>query len=236
MAQYVILVAGGKGHRMGEKIPKQFLLLNGKPVLMHTIEAFHSATPDSPIVLVLPEQSHQYWEALCEQYSFHLPHTLVPGGEQRFHSVKNGLNLIFNNHRDLQDLYIAIHDGVRPLASSAFIQRTFAFAHQHKTAIPALPCSDSIRIQEDSKINYPFPRKKVFRVQTPQIFSGEILKKAFEQEYDPSFTDDASVVEKAGYPIHMTEGDIRNIKITYPADLALATYWLTSNIAPDQPQ
>jgi 2-C-methyl-D-erythritol 4-phosphate cytidylyltransferase len=142
--------------------------------------------------------------------------------------VKNGLNFIFNKEVALDDLVIAIHDGARPLVSTKLITRAFAQAKEMKSAIPALQCTDSIRFKEDEIKSHYLPREKVFRIQTPQVFVGDILKKSFDQTFDSSFTDDASVVEKAGYPIHLIDGDIQNIKITYPFDITLAKFWLNS--------
>lgn len=228
MTQYAIIVAGGKGLRMGEQIPKQFFLLIDKPVLMYSIEAFHKQNENTKIVLVLHENSIDHWSSLCTQYKFTIPHSIIPGGDERFHSVKNGLNFIFNKEVALDDLVIAIHDGARPLVSTKLITRAFAQAKEMKSAIPALQCTDSIRFKEDEIKSHYLPREKVFRIQTPQVFVGDILKKSFDQTFDSSFTDDASVVEKAGYPIHLIDGDIQNIKITYPFDITLAKFWLNS--------
>ena len=225
MIHYAIIVAGGKGQRMGKNTPKQFLLLNGKPVLMHTLRAFYSSTKNIQILLVISKDDHKYWKELCEQHHFSIPHTLLSGGEHRFDSVKNGLTFIFENEKLIDDVFVAIHDGVRPLVSTELIERSFNAVYNHKSIVPALPSTDSIRIKEDKENSRACPRENVYLIQTPQVFSAEILKKAYEQAYDQDFTDDASVVEKSGYPIHMIEGDIQNIKITYPIDLELATLW-----------
>lgn len=234
MVHYALIVAGGKGYRMGGNTPKQFLQLNGKPVLMHALEAFYSSSKAIQIILVIHEQSHDYWTELCRQHGFTIPHILIGGGEQRYHSVKNGLNFIFAKEEQLANVFIAIHDGVRPLVSKELIERTFKAAYDKKSVIPALQSTDSIRIRQDELNSISFPREKVYTIQTPQIFSADLLKEAFQQEYDSNFTDDASVIQKSGYPIHLVEGDIRNIKITYPSDLELATYWIKSNISSDQ--
>lgn len=227
MIRYAIIVASGKGHRMGEDVPKQFLLLKKKPVLMYSIEAFYLENENTKIVLVLNEAMHGYWKLLCEKYRCTIPHTLISGGIERFNSIKNGLNFIFNKESKLENLLIAIHDGARPLISSKLINRAFSLANEKKCVVPALQSSDSIRLKENEVKTCSLPREKVFMIQTPQVFTASILKEAFEKDFDSNFTDDASVVEKAGYPIYLIDGDIQNIKITYPSDMALAGYWLT---------
>lgn len=227
MAHYVIIVAAGKGKRMEKRVPKQFLLLKNKPLLMYSIEAFHKQNENTHIVLVLNKSVLELWKSLCRDHNFTISHTLIPGGNERFNSVQNGLNFILNKEERIDELLIAIHDGARPLISSELIDRTFALAKEKKCVVPAIQSPDSIRLKENDSKNISFPREKVFMIQTPQIFSANILKEAYEQEFDPNFTDDASVVEKAGYPIHLIDGDIQNIKITYPSDMALANYWLS---------
>jgi 2-C-methyl-D-erythritol 4-phosphate cytidylyltransferase len=224
MDHYVIIVAAGSGKRMEDKLPKQFLLLKNKPLLMYSIEAFHKQNENTNIVLVLNETVLELWNSLCREYSFTIPHSLIPGGQERFHSVKNGLNFILEKEKNLDNLLIAIHDGARPLVSSELIDRGFSSAKEKKCVVPAVQSPDSIRLKKNETTSS-FPRENVFMIQTPQIFSARILKKAYEQAFDPNFTDDASVVEKAGYPIHLIEGDIQNIKITYPSDMDLANYW-----------
>lgn len=225
MAHYVIIVAAGKGKRMEERVPKQFLLLKNKPLLMYSIEAFHKQNENTHIVLVLNEAVRELWKSLCREHNFTISHTLISGGKERFDSVKNGLNFILNKEDRIDELLIAIHDGARPLISSDLIDRTFALAKEKNCVVPAIQSPDSIRIKENGTTSS-LPREKVFMIQTPQIFSAPILKEAYDQEYDSGFTDDASVVEKAGYPIYLIDGDIQNIKITYPSDMALADYWL----------
>ena len=226
MVRYAIIVAGGKGQRMNNTLPKQFLLLNEKPILMHTLEAFHKASPHIKLILVLDSQVHELWENLCKKHQFSISHTLISGGEQRFHSVKNGLEHVFSSEPDLNQVLIAIHDGVRPLVSTELIERTFMYAKEHKSAIPALESTDSTRIKDSDGSNRAIARNKVYLLQTPQTFQASLLKVAYSEEFNDSFTDDASVVEKAGYRIHLVEGDIQNIKITYPVDFAVANYWL----------
>lgn len=225
MVQYVVIVAAGSGKRMEEKIPKQFLLLKNKPLLMYSIEAFHKQNENTNIVLVLNKTVLELWNSLCIEYNFTIPHSLIPGGQERFHSVKNGLNFIFEKEKALDNLLIAIHDGARPLLSNELIDRGFTSAKEKKCVVPAIQSADSIRLKKNETTTS-FPRENVFIVQTPQTFQAPILKKAYEQAFDPNFTDDASVVEKAGYPIHLIEGDIQNIKITYPSDMDLASCWL----------
>lgn len=226
MVQYVIIVAAGKGKRMEEKVPKQFLLLKGKPLLMYSIEAFHNQNENTHIVLVLNEAELDLWKALCKEHKFTISHTLISGGKERFNSVKNGLNFILNKEDNLDNSLIAIHDGARPLLSGELIERGFALAKEKKCVVPVVQSTDSIRLRDDECKNSSLPREKVFLVQTPQVFAASILKEAYEQDFDPNFSDDASVVEKAGYPIHLIDGDTQNIKITYPSDMILAGYWL----------
>lgn len=211
----VIIVAGGLGRRMNSEIPKQFLILNKKTVLMHTMGVFYDYDPGMEIRLVLPAEEKETWKQLCEEYSFSIKHTIFPGGETRFYSVLNGL-------RDIDTpSIIAIHDGVRPLVSRKTINDCFVTAEENGTAIPVLPISESIRevIGEDSVSR---TREKYRVVQTPQIFQSEILLDAYNSEFQESFTDDASVVEHAGYKIYLADGNEENIKITSPLDLRIA--------------
>lgn len=226
MAHYAIIVAGGKGHRMEQDVPKQFLLLKKKPVLMYSIEAFHKENENNKIVLVLNDAFHNHWSLLCKKHKFTIPHTLISGGNERYDSVKNGLNFIFSKESNL-DFLIAIHDGARPLISSELISKIFSLAEDKKCVVPAIQSSDSIRLKTDEITSNSFPREKVFLIQTPQVFSAKVLKEAYRREFDPNFTDDASVVEKAGFPVYLIDGEIKNIKITYPSDMVLADYWLT---------
>ncbi|HLT41657.1 MAG TPA: 2-C-methyl-D-erythritol 4-phosphate cytidylyltransferase [Sphingobacteriaceae bacterium] len=226
MAHYAIIVAGGKGHRMDQDVPKQFLLLKGKPVLMYSIEAFHKENENNKIVLVLSDAFHNEWSLLCKKHKFTIPHALVSGGKERFDSVKNGLNFIFNNEPTLDNILIAIHDGARPLITGELINSIFRLAEVKKCVVPAIQSSDSIRLKTDEITSTSIPREKVFLIQTPQVFSAKILKEAYTSNFDPNFTDDASVVEKAGFNVYLIDGDIKNIKITYPTDMILADYWL----------
>jgi 2-C-methyl-D-erythritol 4-phosphate cytidylyltransferase len=217
--KYVIIVAGGKGLRMGSDIPKQFLILEDRPVLMHSIQAFYDYDPAIRIILVLPCEQKAYWENLCIHYDFSLPHQIVSGGETRFHSVKNGLAVI-----QTTDALIAVHDGVRPLIGNDLIRDVYAQAGCSGGAYPAIPVTDSMRKLTGSiGENIPVDRSEYFLVQTPQAFKSGILFEAYQQACKPEFTDDASVVEFFGTcrPV-MVEGIRENIKITTPVDWIIA--------------
>ena len=217
-----VIVAGGKGRRMMSDVPKQFLLLNNKPVLMHTIEAFARVDKQMEIVLVLPADDMHYWQSLCEQHSFGITHRLVAGGAERFGSVLNALNTI-----DLDSGIVAIHDGVRPLVSNESIARCFAMAHARKTAIPVVDAVDSLRMMSDGG-SVSVDRSKYKMVQTPQVFDLQLLKAAYACHFNPLFTDDASVVESylaqqtTDIKIELVDGNRENIKITSPMDIAIA--------------
>ncbi len=219
MKKFVIIVAGGSGSRMGTDIPKQFLELCGKPVLMHTIQAFYDFDPDSRLILVLPESQQGFWAALCQKHRFLLPHHVTSGGETRFHSVGNGLRLVDDEG------IVFIHDGVRPLVNQKTLEKCFETALKCGNAIPVLPVNESLRKVEGNN-NLSVDRNLYFSVQTPQTFRSEQILNAFKQDYDPAFTDDASVAEKAGNKIFMVEGNRENIKITTPTDLIIAEAFL----------
>jgi len=212
---WAIIVAGGAGSRMQTDVPKQFLELCGKPVLMHSIMAFADAYEDIRIIVVLPSLQIAYWQELCRSRGFMLPHTIVEGGSTRFHSVKNGLLLLHDEG------LVAIHDGVRPLVSRQTITNGFRDAAIYRCAVPAIPANDSVR-EVSGQTNRMLDRSALRLIQTPQVFDIALLKKAYEQEYTPAFTDDASVFEKAGRAIHLTEGNVENIKITTSNDLLVA--------------
>lgn len=215
----VIIVAGGKGERMNANIPKQFLELHGKPILMHTIEAFNRFDTTIQIILVLPETQIDYWKTLCKKHDFAVLHNIVIGGQTRFNSVKNGLKLVQSPS------LVAVHDGVRPLVSHSTIARCFEAAEKYDAAIPVIDLFDSIRqVNEDESLSV--DRTKYKLVQTPQVFDAELLKKAYEQEFSALFTDDASVVEALGTKIHLVEGNRENIKITTEIDLKMAETFL----------
>lgn len=217
--KYVIITAGGKGERMKNAVPKQFLLLNGLPVIMHSIQAFKSYSSSINIIVVLPEVHIQIWEKLCKEYKFDIKHLVCPGGESRFHSVKNGLGLI------IPDGLVAVHDGVRPLVSLALISACFDEAARKGNAVPAIQLTDSAR-EVSGEENHPIDRTKIRLIQTPQVFKSDTLKQAYSQSYRLSFTDDASVVESLGYAIHLVEGESSNIKITRPEDLRMASHFM----------
>lgn len=211
----VIIVAGGGGSRMGASLPKQFLFLESLPVLAHTVNAFAAALPAAKIVVVLPAAHTEHWRNLAARFEI-APHTLAEGGAERFHSVRNGLAAL-----PAQVELIAVQDGVRPLASRELILRTVAAAAEHGAAIPVVEPVDSFRIA-DGNSSQIIDRNSLRIVQTPQVFRAEVLRSAYQSDFDLSFTDDASVVEQAGYPIHLCQGERTNIKITTPDDLVIA--------------
>ena len=215
MKYCAIIVGGGSGSRMQQQKPKQFIELNGKPVLMHTLEAFYQSEFKPELFLVLNVHYHVYWEELCREHQFHIPHTLVKGGEERFHSVKNGLKNIKGK------AIVAIHDAVRPLISPELITQSFRQAEEMGNAITGVPSKDSIR-QLNRNGSEALDRNSIYLMQTPQTFKIEQLRKAYEQEFRNDFTDDASVVERAGFSIHLLKGETQNIKITFPEDLLYA--------------
>ena len=217
--KYSIIVAGGSGTRMNSIIPKQFLKLVGKPVLMHTIRKFIEAEPTTEIILVLPKSEMEYWEKLCAEYQFDIPVKIAESGETRFLSVKNGLALI------KEEGFVAIHDAVRPLVSSKTIIAAFKATEMYGNAVPAIPLNDSIR-QIESTRSIAVDRSRYCIIQTPQCFQTAIIKKAYEQEYKYTFTDDATVVESIGEKIHLIDGNQENIKITHPKDLLIAEVFL----------
>lgn len=214
---YAVIVAGGIGKRMQTTLPKQFLVVNGRPILMHTIQKFSDSTFNPQVILVLSKDSINYWKELIQQYNFTITHQIVEGGTERFHSVKNGIKNIINHPNAI----VAIHDAVRPLVTVKTIDNCYKRAIQNGNAIAAIASRDSVRIIHDDG-NSAIKRDSVCMVQTPQVFNMEQLRKAYTQEYCSDFTDDASVVEKAGFPISLEEGDHFNIKITYPEDIILA--------------
>ncbi len=211
----VIIVAAGKGSRMGSDTPKQFLLLGGKPVLMHSIEAFHQFDPVISIILVLPEDQLQEWQNLQEIHQFNIDHQVVTGGATRFQSVVNGLAVLPDEG------IVAIHDGVRPLIKPSTIARLFAAAEKKDNAVPYTLPADSIRI-EKKDTSVIIDRNSIRMIQTPQVFHTLLIKAAYRQKEKSSFTDDASVFEKSGYKINLVEGQASNIKITGAEDLTVA--------------
>ena len=215
MKKHIIIVAGGKGLRMGGEIPKQFLPICGKPVLMRTLEAFHAYDSSIHIVLVLPVSQQAYWKELCAEYHFALPHDVADGGETRFHSVMNGLAKIEGEG------LVGVHDGVRPFVSQEVIARCYDEAAEKKAVIPVIGVVETVRqLVNDESVTVPRDQYKL--VQTPQVFDVALLRKAYHQEYTDMFTDDASVVEALGEKVHLVEGNRENIKLTTPFDLKLA--------------
>lgn len=215
---YVIIVAGGKGLRMGADIPKQFLPIGGKPVLMRTIERFREYRRDLSIILVLPEAQQAYWKELCTEYGFDIPHRLANGGSTRFESSKNGIAAIPKGEED----FVAIHDGVRPFVSTDTIARCFEAVEESYAVIPVMPVTDTLRYIDRQGGGKNVLRSDYRTVQTPQVFDLALLRRAFDQPYQDAFTDDASVVESLGCPVAMVEGNRENIKITTPFDIAVA--------------
>jgi len=235
--KYCIIVAGGSGHRMRSALPKQFLLLDGRPVLMRTAERFYSFDPLIEIILVLPEAHQSLWRRMVKEYSFTVKHIVVNGGVERYHSVKAGLGVIHTSGSGsdggdslapaeksgnaVGDSLVAIHDGVRPLVSHDTIWRCFADAEEYGNAVPFIEPADSVRILKGDG-SFPHPRSEVRLIQTPQVFRSSLIFNAYDRPYDSSFTDDATVAEAAGATIHLTHGNRENIKITTPEDLVVA--------------
>ena len=220
---YIIIVAGGKGLRMGSDIPKQFLPIGGKPVLMRTLERFRAYSAELQIILVLPEAQQDYWRKLCEDYHFDVDYQLANGGQTRFHSVQNGLALVPDDAEGV----VGVHDGVRPFPSIEVIRNCYETARTAKAVIPVIPVVETVRQlfsngQQDLRTSKTVPRDEYRLVQTPQTFDIQLLKAANRQPYNDGFTDDASVVESYGHDITLVEGNRENIKITTPYDLKIA--------------
>ncbi len=215
----VIIVAGGKGKRMQSETPKQFLNISNKPILLHTIERFYNFSNDINIVVVLPAPFIEFWKSLCRKYNCTIKHKVVEGGDARFFSVKNGLAHISKNS------LVAVHDGVRPLVSDDTIYNVIEAARKKGNAIPVVKINESVR-KLDSENTFPVDRKNYRMIQTPQCFHTDLLKKAYEQNFNESFTDDATVVEALGEKINLVDGNFENIKITRPVDLKFAKAYL----------
>ena len=215
---YVIIVAGGKGLRMGGDIPKQFMNIGGEPVLMHTIRRFREYSETLQIIVVLPHDQQAYWHRLCQEHRFDVSHHIVDGGETRFHSSKNGINAIPDDAEGV----VGIHDGVRPFVSVEVIDRCFETARDEYACIPVMPVTDTLRYIDQHGGGKNVLRSDYRIVQTPQTFDIALLKQAFNRPYQESFTDDASVVEALGCQVQMVEGNRENIKITTPFDLVVA--------------
>lgn len=215
MKKFVLIVAGGSGTRMNSNLPKQFIEINGRPVLMHTFDAFYKYDNDLEFILVLPENQVKTWANLCENHRFKIKHKIAAGGETRFYSVKNGLALIPNSG------IVFIHDGVRPLVSVKTLQHCFETAKQKGNALPVVSVPESIRMQTGNE-SKAVDRSNYYLVQTPQTFQSSLIKKAYQNANSDLFTDDATVLEQTGETIHLVEGNRENIKITFPEDLFLA--------------
>ena len=210
-----VIVAGGIGRRMNTGIPKQFQLLRGIPLLMHTVRRFYDYDSTIEIRIVLPDELTGTWKELCAKHDFSVPHRIFPGGKTRSHSVRNGLTGLEPG------LVVAVHDGVRPLVSSATLERCYQLAAEKGSAIPVFALTDSIReIRKNSSVAR--ERNRYRTVQTPQVFRSEWIIEAYDSVSEGSFTDDATVVENRGFPIYLTEGNEENIKITTPKDLRIA--------------
>ena len=216
MDKYIIIVAGGKGLRMGSDLPKQFLPLGGKPVLMHTLEVFRRYDAALQIIVVLPREQQDFWKQLCAEHDFRIEHRVADGGETRFHSVKNGLALV------QAPGLVGVHDGVRPFVSIEVIRRCYELAEQQKAVIPVVDVVETLRHLTESG-SETVSRNDYKLVQTPQVFDVELLKQAYARDFTPFFTDDASVVEAMGVPVYLAEGNRENIKITTPFDLKVGS-------------
>jgi 2-C-methyl-D-erythritol 4-phosphate cytidylyltransferase len=221
MKEFALIVAGGKGTRIKSKLPKQFIELKGLPILMHTINAFYRYSETITIILVLPEDDFETWEALCGKHHFNKPLILQKGGESRFQSVRNGLTRI------TEEGLVAIHDGVRPLVSADIIGASFRLAAVHESAVAAVRLKESIRMTDQDNTKA-MDRSRFRLIQTPQTFKVSLIQQAYEIKEDPSLTDDASVAERAGHVISLFEGSYENIKITTPEDLRIAEALLSA--------
>lgn len=217
---YIIIVAGGKGLRMGGDLPKQFLPVDGKPVLMRTIERFRQYSYAIGIILVLPHAQQDYWRQLCKEYHFTVEHTVVDGGDTRFQSSKNGIAAVPDDAIGV----VGIHDGVRPFVSVDVIARTYEAAREHGAAMPVMPVTDTLRYVAGEDGGHNVLRSDYRTVQTPQTFDIQLIKRAYDVPYSEAFTDDASVAEAAGHKVVMVEGCRENIKLTTPYDLLLADF------------
>lgn len=216
MKRYAIIVAGGKGLRMGGDLPKQFIPIEGRPVLMRTLDTFHACDESIQIILVLPRDHQDYWRELCVQYQFAVPHRIADGGVTRFHSVQSGLSLV-----DAPESLVAVHDGVRPFVSHEVISRCYAEAEAHGAVVPVIPVVETVR-QLTGEGSVTVDRNAYRLVQTPQTFRATLLRRAYEQPYTDAFTDDASVVEALGEAVTLVDGNRENIKLTTPFDLIVA--------------
>lgn len=222
MNKAAILVAGGRGTRMGGPVSKQYLPIGGKPVLMHTLEAFYKVDSSIALILVLPKSDFSYWKELCQSFRFQLPHQVVAGGNSRFQSVKSGLNAL-----PFDTGLVAIHDGVRPFVDKGVILVSFEQAAISGSAVAVLSLKDSIRKLTDDGKSFAKERQNYRLVQTPQTFQIEKIRKAFQAEEIPQFTDDATVYENQGWQVTLIAGNAENIKITTPEDLEYAEFLIS---------
>jgi len=214
MQKSVIITAGGIGKRMGSDLPKQFLVLGGKPILVHTLELFFKYDPHIEIILTLPNEWRGYWETVIDKYYCRVPHIVVNGGEERYHSIQNALKRCSGS-------FIAVHDGVRPFVSFETLDRCFSALNQNEAVIPVLKLKESIR-ETNENSTYAIDRSNYRLVHTPQCFRAEVLHKAYELAYHEKVTDDACLVEEIGYTIHLVESNEENIKLTTPFDFLIA--------------
>lgn len=220
--KYAVILAGGRGLRMGADRPKQFLDIEGKPLLRHTIEKFLAVEDAPELVIVLPSSECEYWKSYCQETGFLRRYTIVSGGITRFHSVRNALDFVKDGS------VVAVHDGVRPLVSVPFLERLYREAGEYGAVVPVMPSVESLRYVSENGDSHAVDRSLYFTVQTPQVFRSELLKAAYNEAYSPQFTDDASVVEAAGYKVKLVEGEKMNIKITTPDDLKLCSLLISS--------
>ena len=214
MQKSVIITAGGIGKRMGSELPKQFLVLGGKPVLVHTLELFFKYDPNIEIILTLPNEWRGYWETVIDKYFCRVPHIIVNGGEERYHSIQNAL-------KQCSGSFIAVHDGVRPFVSFETLERCFSALNQHEAVVPVLKLKESIRQSSENSTNA-VDRSNYRLVHTPQCFHADVLRQAYQQDYHDKVTDDACLVEELGYTIHLVESNEENIKLTTQFDLLIA--------------
>ena len=235
MKRYLIVVAGGKGQRMGGVLPKQFQLLGGRPVLMVTLERLYALDNTLNIVLVLPKEHLGLWDELCLKYSFAVPLVVTEGGNTRFHSVKNGLDTI-QDDVTLEDALVGVHDGVRPFVSQRVLDEAYREAWNNGAVIPMIELQDSLRqIIGGEGASQTVPRDRYRLVQTPQVFRLSLLRRAYEQRYVEVFTDDASVVEAMGERVFAVEGNRENIKLTTPFDMMIANTLLECSTLQQEP-
>lgn len=216
LKRQIIIVAGGKGLRMGMELPKQFIPIGGVPILMRTLQAFHAAELSMAIILVLPHSQISYWYKICKEYHFSIPYVLAEGGANRFESVKNGLA------KTVADGLIGVHDGVRPFVAPEVIKLCYETAAEHRAAVPVIDIFETVREIDSGTKNHVVPRDRYKLVQTPQVFEADLLHRAYQQAFSPDFTDDASVVGRLGVPVTLVAGNRENIKITTPFDLKVA--------------